>query len=716
MSRDAAIGQYLSTIRGRADIKQGEMARLLGWSPAVLSRIESGDRPASPEELSALLSAIDTPEARSFPERLARQWAVLPEPAFDEPDADLIWEAEQAAQSVRALAAQPDIKHFFERRLSRYEEELRDAAERLSDRRYRVVLSGAIAAGKSTAICRAEGLEVVGSKGMPVPVLETGRGGVTLCEVHIRRGPGYGILIEPCSEDEVRRHVLDFARTLLDSLQAADDDEAAEGDINAAEPSREIDRVLRNMAELPVRRFARKADGTKPPNIDEARLLAERTGEIKALAIEILARMKLHRRDRRVLWHDASTEQAPLVWLQEIFRQLNNGLHPEFSLPRRIEVVVPQAPLGEEMLSVTLIDTQGIDDVAGRADLEQHFDDAHTIVALCTKFDEAPSVHIRDLLRRAKEAGVRTLESHMAVLVLARPDDALKMTENGIAVQSVEEGYDLKAYQVGRKLQSFRISDRQVLFFNAVGQEPEDLRAFLRGRMAEVRARHRETLREIVAGANALLANYEEEQALDAMRTAAKSMRTWLQNKGALKELPSRHLHDSLVDATRTAHPPSIHAAVLREGNWPKLDYGHHLSHGARRMAAQVVEPKLIGFREIATNVLEQEGLEPAHELAQQALRALEEGFDGLMRKIQLVGQSVHSDELQIDNEFWRSCSGEWGRGSRHNDRYRDRVNRRNNNWFEADRGRDADARVGAVIAEEWAKAIAAVDQLMPRD
>src|SRR5262252_784357 len=116
----------------------------------------------------------------------------------------------------------------------------------------------------------------------------------------------------------------------------------------------------------------------------------------------------------------------------------------------------------------TLIDTQGIDDVAGRADLEQHSDDAHTIVALCTKFDEAPSVHIRDLLRRAKDAGVRTLESHAAVLVLARPDDALKMTENGIAVQSVEEGYDLKAYQVGRKLQTFRISDRQVLFFNAV--------------------------------------------------------------------------------------------------------------------------------------------------------------------------------------------------------------------------------------------------------
>ena len=106
--------------------------------------------------------------------------------------------------------------------------------------------------------------------------------------------------------------------------------------------------------------------------------------------------------------------------------------------------------------------------------LSRRFDDAHTIVALCTKFDEAPSVHIRDLLRRAKEAGVRTLESHVAVLVLARPDDALKTTENGVPVETVEDGYELKAYQVGSKLQSFRISDDQVLFFNSAEDRRRD--------------------------------------------------------------------------------------------------------------------------------------------------------------------------------------------------------------------------------------------------
>ena len=76
-------------------------------------------------------------------------------------------------------------------------------------------------------------------------------------------------------------------------------------------------------------------------------------------------------------------------------------------------------------------------------DLEQHFDDAHSIVVLCSRFEEHLRAY-RHLLSRAREAGVRTLSSHTAILVLPRPGDAMQMTDNGVPVQSVEEGYDVK--------------------------------------------------------------------------------------------------------------------------------------------------------------------------------------------------------------------------------------------------------------------------------
>lgn len=125
-------------------------------------------------------------------------------------------------------------------------------------------------------------------------------------------------------------------------------------------------------------------------------------------------------------------------------------------------------------------------------------------------------------------------------------------------------------------------------------------------------------------------------------------------------------------------------------------------------MAAQLLEPKLHGFREIAANVLQQAELASGHHFVLQAVRAMEEGFDGLVRKVQLVGQSVYADDLGLDADFWQACAREWGAG------YRDRVNRHNAAWFEADPGKDADARVVALVADEWSKMIAAVEALMP--
>lgn len=519
---------------------------------------------------------------------------------------------------------------------------------------------------------------------------------------------GLDLLAEPCTDEEVRRHVLDFARSLLDPAPGTEGD--GDDEENGPTISREVHRAIRNMTGLLNRAPPRAADGTRPPRVDHARALAVQAGDLKTLAVEILARMQMHRRDRRDLWFAPSTEKSPLAWLQDTFREINNGLHPELSLPRRIEVIVPFASLGEDGLAVTLVDTQGIDDVAGRADLEQHFDDPHTVVVLCSRFEDAPSVHVRELLRRAREAGVRTLDRSTAVLVLARPGDALKVKDGGILVETEEDGCELKGDEVRLRLPSLRLTNDNMLFFNAAEQESELLRAFLRARIDGVRKEHRDGLHQIVADANAMLVNHKKEQTEEAMRIGAQALQTWLEHSSTIDRTPTSHVQDSLVEATGFAHPGTIRASVSRDGSWPKLDYGHHLAHGARRMAAQVAEPKLEAFRVIAENVLQTKDFAVAHDLARQAVRAMEAGFDTLIRKAQLVGESIYADELLVDSEFWKGCNSESGKG------YRDRVNGRNKNWFNLPAGKDADARVNAAVAEEWAASIASVNQLMPTD
>jgi transcriptional regulator with XRE-family HTH domain len=712
MNKVAIIGKHIAKLREQAELKQNELARKLTWSPAVLSRVESGDRSLAPEELATLLQGIGTPEALRLQDVLARNWKVLPEAPLGDPDADLLWDAEQATQLVHELAERPGVKQFYERRLLRYRDELVTAAGRVADKRFRAAFVGTIAVGKSTAICRAEGLEIETGKGMPKAVLETGAGGITICEVHVRQGPGYGLLVEPCTDEEIRRHVSEFANFLLNPSQpqpAADD---GDGETGSPGLSREVERAVRNMSGLRRRRAERKPDGTVIPALDEARALAATVADAKALSVEILGRMELHRRDRRDAWHATETGRPALEWLQDMFERVNNGRHHDFTLPKRIELVVPRDVLGANDVGVTLIDTQGIDDLAERADLEQHFDDPHTVVILCTVFNEAPATAVRQLLTRAREGGVRTLDTHAAVLALPRPGEALAMKDNGYPAQTSAEGYDLKTEEVQLKLHPLGMSGLPLAFFNAAEDPPEQLRAFIRGRIEAVREWQRAALREIIAGATALLENHEKAQAQEVMQAAARSLETWLDNNAKLSTAIKRHVHDSLVEAVKGAHARTVYAAIVRDGEWHNLNYAHQLSHGARSIATALTEPKLRAFKAIATNLLQDDQYSEAHDLVRQTVRAVEAGFDGVVRKAQLVGESVHADELRVDSDFWRECGSKWGLGGG----YRDRINKLNREWFEEKKSGEADARVLNAVTEAWDDAMAGVRQLLAQD
>ena len=261
------LGRRLTQVRERAGIKQAELARKVTWSPAVLSRIESGERPLAREELEILLDAIATPDATTLREAIQRSWKVLPRPSLDHADQDLLWSAEQVAQELTQLRDQPEVRHAFERRLTEYVDELKNSVALLLKRDHQVAFIGSIGIGKSTAICRLAGLEVaIPDSPQPAPVLEAGAGGITICEVHLRSGPGYGLLIEPRSDDEIRADVTDFAEFVRGSDSSST---TIEGDGEDQGISKEVERAIRNLAGLKIRR--EKGEDGKTVRRDEAK-------------------------------------------------------------------------------------------------------------------------------------------------------------------------------------------------------------------------------------------------------------------------------------------------------------------------------------------------------------------------------------------------------------------------------------------------------------
>lgn len=702
------IAESLARLREQAGIKQAELARRITWSPASLSRVEGGEREVTREELQAILKAIGTDAAEKMSEALAREWTVLTRPPLGHGDQDLLWEAEQIAEQLTELRARPDLRSAFERQLSEYVSELRHFSNKLLECNHKVAVIGSIGIGKSTFICRMTGLEVPGKEGgLPVSVLEAGAGGITVCEVHLRTGPGVGLLIEPRTDEELREDVADFAEYIFRTSQP-DAGVAFAVDGESQGISKEIERAVRNMANLRIRREKRE-DG-KSIRRDEAKELASRYSSSKELILEVLARMDLHRRDRRDIWYEPKCGKTPYQWLKETFELVNNGRHPEFSLPRRMEVVVPDNLLGVDDLDIEIIDTKGIDRTATRADLENHLDDSHTLTVLCSGFNNAPAAEPRLLLERAIQTGVKKLESRAVMVVLPRTDEALAVKdESGFTVESTEEGYELKGEQVSLALEPLGLHQLKVDFFDARQDDPAKIRQFLVLGIEGIRQGFRHELSEIIKNAETLLGNYEQEQVQAVLNQAASMVRAWIGNNSSVPSVVG-HVQDSLLEGIAKVYASTLRATVRREGEWYNLSYSHHLGFGARKLAVSALGKTVDGFSQLSDTLVANPEFKEAEGLIRQSERLLLNAYEDLLKKIQLMGQTAFRDQLKEDSTFWRACEDEWGKGSG----YKDRVATHNREWFDAEARKDLQNQVAAVIEKEWGMALARINGLLP--
>jgi hypothetical protein len=386
--------------------------------------------------------------------------------------------------------------------------------------------------------------------------------------------------------------------------------------------------------------------------------------------------------------------------------------NPDFTLPNRIEIIVPQSLLGETDLSVRLIDTRGIDRTAARADLERRFDEPHTLALLCSGFNDAPSAAAHLLLERAKLAGIRRLERNAALLVLPRANEALAVKdEGGARAETIDEGYTLKAEFAAMALEPLGLPSLKIGFFNSFGDDPAKLRSLLFECLSDIRQGFRTRLEEDIASARLLLLNHEKEQVREVLRSAAGMLSAWVKQNSAVPPL-SGHVQDSLMSQIHAVYASTVRATIRREGEWPNLSYSHHLGYGARSLAARALEPLVEKFR-TATELMDANpDYAEAKDLIQQARRVLESAFEDLLRKAQITGVTAFADALKLDPSLWQNCDAEWGRGPG----YRDRVAGWNRQWFGAEPRQQLEQELFGMLSREWDVALKRLSSLLETD
>ena len=702
------MGRYLTGLREDVDLKQNELADRASLNPAILSRIESGDRTASPEELQTVLDSIGSDDALRLKQNAHREWRKLDRPALGHTNEDLLWDAEQALLDIDELRSNPEITAVFYNRLEEYEEEIRSAAAVIRGLEQTVAFVGEIGVGKTTALCRAAGLEVRGdAEPVAHPVLDVGGGGVTVCEVHVVRGPEYGLVVQPRSDSDLYREVREFAGYLKSLATGEELNEAEDAEDRAFHgTSWEVERAIRNMSGLrPVRR--RGEDGRRQRS-DPALDLAEEAPDADTVARAIVNRMNLEGRRRREIWYSDLSGKAPLAWLEEIFSEVNNGRNSEFSLPSRIEVMVPRQILGHGQTEIRLVDTKGIDGTVERDDLEAHLNERNTIVVLCSTFNNAPSKSVQDLLERAVRGHFPDLDRRAGVLALVRPNEALAVKdEEGFGAETVEDGYDLKGDQAETLLKGRNLSYAGVEFFNSFEDESERLTQFVLGLVEGLRQRRCENLSVIVDDVNLVVNNSKLVEVNEVRRQAAHRLRVWLDSHRHLGDF-EMNLEESLLSAMRDAHPSSVRASVRRLGDWDNLKYEHQLGYGARAMVAGLVSHHRASFKEVADNVLNDPELKKGADLVNQAVRIFDARIEEMLQASQNFGRTTHAYDLKPDGNLWSDSNAEWGKGPG----YRDRVVQRHKEWFDAT-GSILERRARELVDRGWESVLNRVSAIL---
>ena len=711
IAQNKELGRELARVRELAKLTQTELAARLGVSQTVVSRTESGERRLEDVDFLEFVEAIGTPEARAMEARRSRQWSELARPALGHPDHDLLWTAEVAFRDLGTLLGQPDIAQAFARRIEGLCDEIATAAGELLKRECSLVFIGKVGVGKTSAICHIADL-MVSKPGAPrpSPVLDVGAGRTTLCEVRIRTGP-LSIVIEPCTDEEIRAHVADFADKILSATNEGGERDGAQDDQIM---SREVERAIRNMANLrrPSGRRTAGAPATDPARELAKQVVTEELGRGRneqdvplRLQFEILSRMRTDQRQRRDVRWDEGAGVGHIEWLRSEFHRINTGNHPEFTIPRRIQVFV-DAPLipGGGDVDVSVVDTKGIDETVARADLEKHFGASHTVLVLCSGFNDAPGTEATNLLRRASEAGIEGDGLQGVVLGLPKFDEALQMLDDaGESVGSIDEGYGLKTGVVEDTVhQSLGFRDFSVRFFNSHEDDPEDVRRDLSERVHMVFDGYRNAVGELVDSAKGMVENYEDEQAQEVIRQAAVLVRSWIERHMDAHSV-EREAERSLLDEVENAHPATIHATMRRKGGWPNLDYGHHLAYGARLVVSSVLRTRVQSFGDLCDTFLGPEEHHHARSLLSQARRTLERGSQAVSERAQLLGETWFHSGLEREDAFWVTGVRRWGGGAGY---VGDMLNM-NKSWFSGNG--ELNEEVRTMIRREWRRAMEVV-------
>lgn len=639
----------LRMARENSGLNQANLAIELGVSASVVSRLESSER-ADGKMAQRYLAALKTDLAAEIIEFYSTKWRHLERPDFQHPERSTIWNAERALQTLEAFERDPQFDKILRDPLTKLRDRIISEVDFIRHTEHGLAFVGEIGVGKTTALSHVTNLLLQdGSEARSV--FPTGSGRMTVCEVAIKIAPAYGIAVDSMAEAEVRSLVSDLVTGLT----------TGKGGL----PS-ELDRLIRNMADVRRVTYRAKTPGGKPTTVDHLKNLIDEVGDADAVVSEVMARMKLESRTEAQMILSRETEGS-MEWLSTNITKINYGQHPKFSVPQRITVLLPLEALRETPYLLSVIDTKGVEGTTQRPDLMAQIEDSRTVTVLCCSFADAPGTVPLSILRDVLESGSDALEAgRLCLLVLPRNDEALKIVDDsGARPETAEEGYAIREIQIEQQFSTDRLDPVPVNFFQVGKDEPGQVWDWLTSRIAAIRQAKVERIQRHIASAQDLVENADIAKTREARRRIEDTL---TRTADRFIEIPGtvRPGYLNLVTEVKNTHQSSIAASVSRRGDWPNFPVAHILGVGVRKDVNLRVRDTFIRIDEAIEGLKSDfSHLADVAQFLDNLKDELGEWRKELLSRAALAARSLYSPHLlNHADSLWQACNDRYGGGS----------------------------------------------------
>lgn len=682
------IGQIPTSVlkmaREDAKLSQTGLASTLTVSASIVSRLEGAEF-ADPKMAERYLRAVKTPLSAQIISYYGQRWRFIERPSFTHPQREVIWAAEQALQLLDEFEGSAQFDSILQDPLSKLRNRILNEIEFIRHNEHGIAFIGDIGVGKTTALSFVTNLVLADKGEKPESVFPTGSGRTTVCEVAIKIAPAYGISVDSLTEEAIRELVSDLVIGLKTGKSGL--------------PS-ELERVIRNMADLRRTQPRVKVGLEKPKPIDELRDMVDATEDLDQVIAEVLTRMKLESRTEAQMILSESAEGS-IEWLASNIAKINYGQHASFSVPQRITVLLPLQALRETPYLLSVIDTKGVEGTTQRSDLKAQIDDSRTVVVLCSKFSDAPGPTPMSIMHEMIDSGADALDAErICLLVLPRDDEALKIVDDfGGNPASAEEGYAVRESQIDQQFATEGLPSIPVNFYNVGTDNPTHVWSWLTSMIDRVRSNKVLRIQRFVGAAHDLVTNSDIAKSRQARIAIASGIEHLAER---FNELPAvvRPAHANLVTEAKKAHQSSIAASVNRRGKWENFNIPHILGVGVRADANLRTRERFVRIDEQLESLKSTYGhLLDIHQLLESLQDDVKEWKQDFLVKAALNGRVSYSPYLEGAVNLWKACEKRYGSGSG----YRVDISDIFQTHFEEDKNAlSARDRVNAALEKGW--------------